>query len=114
MTQGKICPICRKWFIPNKYRPNKQVVCSSIECQYQRQLKDMGKWRQRNPEYFNYRQTKDTSWKQTCRERALSWRRRHIEYLHLYRQQHKEDHRAYMREYMREWRKRRKEQTRHA
>lgn len=110
MIQGKICPICGKWFIPNKYRPNKQTICSSIECQYDRQLKNMEKWRGRNPEYFNYRQERDSSWKQACRERALDWRRRHTEYLHLYRQQHKEEHRAYMREYMREWRKQRKAQ----
>ncbi|NQU74155.1 MAG: hypothetical protein HQ547_05550 [Candidatus Omnitrophica bacterium] len=109
MTKGKICPICKKWFIPNKYRPSKQAICSSIECQYQRQLSDMKKWRTRNPEYFNYRQTKDASWKETCRQRALGWRKRHIDYLHLYRQQHKEQHRAYMREYMREWRQRKKE-----
>lgn len=110
MTQGKICPICKKWFIPNKYRPNKQVICSNIECQYQRQLQNMEAWRRRNPEYFAYRQAKDSSWKQTCRDRALDWRKRHTEYLHLYRQQHKDEHRAYMREYMREWRKRRKAQ----
>ena len=45
----------------------------------------------------------------TNRERALDWRRRHGEYLQLYRQQHKNDHRVYMREYMRLWRKKRRE-----
>ncbi len=74
----------------------------------------MAKWRERNPDYFEYRQANDASWKQACRDRALDWRNRHNEYLHLYRQQHKEEHRAYMREYMRKWRKQKKEQDRNA
>ncbi|MFH1847605.1 MAG: hypothetical protein ABH825_00100 [Candidatus Omnitrophota bacterium] len=109
MAKGKICPICGKWFMPNKYRPSRQEICSSIECQYQRQLENMAKWRKRNPHYFKYRESHDSSWQETCRQRSLSWRERHQEYLRLYRQQHKEDHRKYMRDYMREYRKRRKQ-----
>ena len=67
------------------------ILIQIIECQYQRQLKNMEIWRKRNPDYFDYRQAKDSSGKQTCRERALDWRKRHTDYLQLYRQQHKDD-----------------------
>ncbi len=102
------CSICDKPFIPNKYRPN-QEVCSSLECQYQRQLSNMKNWRTANPNYFKYRESQDKSWKQACRERSLEWRRKHKEYLQLYRGANKERHRKYMREYMRKYRQRKKE-----
>ena len=102
------CQICGKSFIPNKYRPN-QRVCSSLECQYQRQLINMQGWREKNPHYFKYKETHDKSWKQACRERSLEWRRKHKEYLQLYREANKERHRDYMREYMRKYRKMKKE-----
>jgi len=109
MPEGRICPICKKWFIPNKYRPN-QKVCSNLECQYKRQLENMKEWRDKNPNYFKYREVKDTTWKESCRDRARKWRRTHIEYLKLYRQEHKQAHREYMRKYMREYRKKKKEE----
>ncbi len=107
MAKERICPICKKWFIPNKYRPN-QEICSNLECQYQRQLDNMKKWRNHNPNYFKYREEKDATWKETCKDRAKRWRDRHQEYLKLYRQEHKDRYRLYMREYMREYRKRKK------
>jgi hypothetical protein len=68
-------------------------------------------WRDKNPNYFKYREIKDAMWKEACRERARTWRRTHLEYLKLYRQEHKQAHREYMRKYMREYRKRKKEKT---
>lgn len=103
------CSICGKPFVPNKYRPN-QKVCSSLECQYQRQLQNMKSWREKNPNYFKYKESQDKSWKQACRERSLDWRRKHKEYLQLYREANKERHREYMREYMRKYRKKKKEE----
>lgn len=103
----KICKICGNNFMPNKYRPN-QEVCSSVECQYQRQLQNMAEWRKRNPDYFRYKETRDKTWKEACRQRSLEWRRRHKEYLKLYREAHKSRHREYMREYMRKYRERKK------
>lgn len=108
MITGRNCQVCGKEFIPNKYRPN-QKICSNLECQYQRQLDNMKIWRDQNPDYFKCRESKDTSWKATCRERSRKWRETHKEYLALYRQEHKEDHRKYMRDYMKEYRKRNKE-----
>ena len=108
MITGKICVICGKEFIPDKYRPN-QKICSSLECQYKRQLMNMKSWRTKNPEYFKCRESNDASWKSACRERSKRWRETHKEYLALYRQEHKDDHRKYMREYMREYRKRKKD-----
>lgn len=109
MRQFKTCIICGKWFLPNKYR-TRQEVCSNVECQYHRQLTNMSKWRGRNPHYFKYRERKDTTWKEVCRERSKRWRSRHREYLSLYRKENKERHREYMREYMREYRKMKKEE----
>jgi len=103
MITGKNCAICGKEFIPNKYRPN-QTICSSLECQYHRQLSNMKQWRGKNPDYFKCRESKDASWKATCRERSRRWREMHKEYLALYRQEHKAEHRKYMREYMRKYR----------
>ena len=99
------CAICGKSFIPNKYRPN-QEVCSSLECQYQRQLENMKSWRRQNPEYFRYKEHNEQSWRETCRQRSLAWRQKHREYLRLYREANRERHREYMREYMRKYRKR--------
>lgn len=108
MSEPRACPVCKKSFLSNKYRPN-QRICSSLECQYQRQLDNMKEWRDRNPNYFKYKEMKDVRWKETCRERARRWRQSHLDYLKLYRQEHKETHREYMRKYMREYRKRKKE-----
>ena len=107
MDEEKKCVICGKAFTPNKYRPN-QGVCSGVECQYQRQLGNMAKWRKRNPNYFKYKEAQDASWKETCRSRSLEWRERHREYLKLYREAHRTRHRDYMRDYMREYRRKRK------
>lgn len=107
MAKEKICKICGNPFISNKYRPN-QEICSGVECQYQRQLDNMATWRQRNPNYFKYKEQKDSSWKETCRERSLDWRKKHADYLKLYREAHKKRHRDYMREYMKQYRKKRK------
>lgn len=107
MVEGKVCKMCGKPFIPNKYRPN-QEICSSVECQYQRQLNNMTRWRKTNPNYFRYKEAQDISWKETCRQRSLDWRKKHKEYLKLYREAHKERHRNYMKEYMREYRKKKK------
>ena len=104
MRPEKKCKMCGRPFIPNKYRPNQQI-CSSIECQYQRQLANMKKWRYGNPNYFKYKETKDKSWKEACKQRSLDWRTRHQEYLKLYREAHKGRHKDYMRDYMRNYRK---------
>ncbi|MGB2631212.1 MAG: hypothetical protein WBD24_07650 [Candidatus Omnitrophota bacterium] len=105
------CQICGKGFLANKYRPN-QEICSSLECQYQRQLENMRQWRKNNPNYFKYKESQDKSWKQTCRERSLEWRKKHREYLQLYREANKQRHREYMRDYMRKYRaKKKKEQV---
>ncbi len=109
MVKEKMCSICGKPFIPNKYRPN-QEICSSIECQYQRQLNNMKKWRKGNPNYFKYKEEGDKSWKSTCRSRSLEWRKKHQEYLKLYREAHKDRHREYMKDYMKAYRKRKKTQ----
>jgi len=108
MVEEKECQICGNKFEPNKYRPN-QEICSSVECQYRRQLHNMTKWRKRNPNYFKYKEAHDESWKETCKTRSLEWRKRHKEYLRLYRDAHKQRHRNYMKDYMRDYRKRKKE-----
>ena len=107
MPEEKRCSICGNPFIANKYRPN-QTICSALECQYQRQLDNMKAWRDRNPNYFKYKESRDSSWKETCRQRSLNWRKSHNDYLKLYREEHRERHREYMRKYMRDYRKKNK------
>lgn len=108
MAEERTCSICKKTFLPNKYRPN-QGICSNLECQYQRQLGNMKRWRDENPNYFKYKEIKDVRWKESCRERAKRWRQNHLDYLKLYRQEHKDGHREYMKKYMRDYRKKKKE-----
>ena len=48
----KICICCNKVFVPSKYRVEKQTYCSSPDCQYVRQLRNMKTWRDKNPGYF--------------------------------------------------------------
>ena len=109
MLEERKCRICGKAFAANKYRPN-QEICSSIECQYQRQLDNMKTWRGRNPNYFKYKESQDSSWKETCKKRSLEWRKKHLDYLKLYREEHRDRHREYMRDYMREYRRKKKSQ----
>ena len=59
----------------------------------------------RNPNYFKYKESQDSSWRETCRQRSLEWRKKHQEYLKLYREEHRDRHRTYMKNYMREYRK---------
>jgi hypothetical protein len=110
---GKICKFCGNEFAPSKYRPN-QEVCSEKECQYKRQLKNMGKWRDNNPDYFKYGENDNHGKKersQKARGRARDWREKNKEYLTLYREQNKDRHKKYMKEYMKEYRAGQKKST---
>jgi len=49
--QVKMCYLCSKEFVPNKYRPSQQA-CSNETCQHQRQIDNMKRWRSMNPDYF--------------------------------------------------------------
>jgi len=97
-----ICKICQKEFIPNKYR-HQQKVCSSIECQRQRQIENIKEWQKRNPDYFKYYQNAP-SWREHHNLSSKKWRENHSEYFKKYWQEHKEFRKLYMREYMRRWR----------
>lgn len=91
--EERFCAICRTKFTPSKYRPT-QSVCSNKNCQYQRQLNNMIKWRQKNPDYFKTVSIYDA-------KKSKEWRESHAEYLKQYRLTHRERHREYMRIYMR-------------
>ncbi|MFC1699605.1 hypothetical protein ACFL1I_06595 [Candidatus Omnitrophota bacterium] len=94
----QICLICKKKFLPNKYRKD-QKVCSRIECQHQRQLRNLAAWRQHNPGYFKISRH-DSSWAAMYRRRSQLWRKRHKDQIRKYKQDHRQEQREYMREYM--------------
>lgn len=51
MARKKPCSICRKWFEPHPRAGARQRVCSSMECQRERQRRAVADWRRRNPDY---------------------------------------------------------------
>lgn len=74
----KICRICKREFIPDKYHPN-QEVCSNPECQHKRQLENQRNWRLRNPDYFKYKRRK-TAWEKKRAQYLKAWREAHKDY----------------------------------
>ncbi len=98
MAEYRACPICKREFLPNKYRKG-QEVCSRPECQRQRQLNNVAAWRKKNPGYFKINRH-DSSWAKLYRERTHLWRKRHKTQIKRYKKAHQEEQKEYMREYM--------------
>ena len=105
--EARICVYCRNEFTPNKYSPN-QKVCSKPECQKARQLESMKVWREKNPNYFKYDESKGLVWLETQRKRSKIWREENPDKVRAYRQAHSQEYRRYMREYMRQYRQKKK------
>ncbi|MFH1189063.1 MAG: hypothetical protein V1682_00025 [Candidatus Omnitrophota bacterium] len=100
MPEDKKCSICGKIFTPGMRCPG-QSVCLSPECQRERQLNNMRRWRAKKASSPD-----SESWKEVCRCSSLEWRRKHHAYLKLYRDEHKKERSEYMKEYMKRYRKR--------
>lgn len=82
----RVCIICGRIFVPNKYRPG-QKVCSSPMCQHMRQLLNQKRWRQKNPDYFCYKERKENDfWAKKRYLYLKQWREKHREYFVKYRQ----------------------------
>ncbi len=101
--EPRTCSYCKAMFVPNKYSP-RQTVCSARECQKRRQLESMKLWRDRNPNYFKYDESKSVVWLEAQRKRSKLWREKNPDKVRLYRSVHSEEYRLYMREYMRAYR----------
>lgn len=106
---AKVCTYCKSPFAPNKYSP-RQVVCSNRDCQKRRQLDSMRLWRERNPNYFKYDESKSLVWLEAQRRRSKLWREKNPDKVRSYRVAHSEEYRQYMREYMRAYREKKKRQ----
>lgn len=105
--EARVCEVCQSSFSPNKYSP-RQKICSSPECQKKRQHESMRMWRERNPNYFKYDESKGAEWLQTQRRRSKLWREKNPEKVKIYRENHLPEYREYMREYMRRYRERKR------
>lgn len=105
--ENRTCLFCNSAFTPNKYSA-RQKICSKPECQKRRQLESMKLWRERNPNYFKYDESKGLVWLETQRRRSKLWRQKNPDKVRAYRQSHSEEYRVYMREYMRQYREKRK------
>jgi hypothetical protein len=105
--ESRACLYCQTPFTPNKYSP-RQKICSNPECQKKRQLESMRVWRERNPNYFKYDESKGLAWLETQRQRSRAWRQKNPDKVRAYREQHSEEYRQYMREYMRRYRESKK------
>ncbi|MBI4432275.1 MAG: hypothetical protein HY592_02180 [Candidatus Omnitrophica bacterium] len=105
--ESRHCLYCHEAFTPNKYSP-RQKVCSKPECQKKRQLDSMRGWRQKNPNYFRYDESKGLVWLETQRKRSRQWREKNPDKVRQYRQAHSSQYRQYMREYMRQYRQSKK------
>ena len=101
--ENRTCTFCKATFAPNKYSPQ-QKICSSPECQKKRQLESMKLWREKNPNYFKYDESKGPVWLETQRRRSKLWREKNPDKVHSYRQAHTAEYRQYMKEYMRRYR----------
>lgn len=100
---SRSCVHCKAAFSPNKYSP-RQSVCSAPDCQRKRQLESMRLWRQRNPNYFKYDESKGPVWLETQRRRSKLWREKNPDKVRSYRMAHSQQYREYMRDYMRKYR----------
>ena len=107
MISARGCIYCQVEFSPNKYSP-RQKVCSNSDCQKKRQLESMAAWRQKNPNYFKYDESKGPLWLETQRRRSKQWRQKNPDKIKIYRQNHQEQYRSYMRDYMRQYRQKTK------
>ncbi len=66
-------------------------------------------WRERNPNYFKYDESKGLVWLDAQRKRSKIWREKNPEKVRQYRQVHNEEYREYMKAYMRQYRERKRE-----
>jgi hypothetical protein len=105
--EQRTCVYCKVVFSPNKYSPRQQI-CSGPDCQKRRQLESMKLWRQRNPNYFKYDESKGAVWLETQRKRSKLWREKNPDKVRSYRSAHSEEYRQYMREYMRVYREKKR------
>ena len=105
--ENRTCIYCNDAFAPNKYSP-RQKVCSRPECQKKRQLDSMRLWRERNPNYFKYDESKGEAWLEMQRRRSKLWREKNPDKVRLYRQAHSSEYREYMRDYMRRYREKKR------
>jgi hypothetical protein len=107
-VESRACLYCQESFSPNKYSP-RQKVCSKSECQKKRQLDSMKQWREANPNYFKYDESKGMAWLEMQRRRSKQWREKNPEKVRSYRKEHIDEYRQYMREYMRSYREKKKQ-----
>ena len=105
--EARLCDICHTSFSPNKYSP-RQKICSNPDCQKKRQHESMRVWREKNPNYFKYDESKGLEWLNTQRRRSKLWREKNPDKVKNYRQSHLPEYREYMRDYMRRYRERRR------
>ena len=67
-------------------------------------MESMKAWREKNPNYFKYDESKEPGWIETQRKRSKLWREKNPDKVRAYRQAHNEEYRNYMRDYMRKYR----------
>ena len=103
----RTCIYCQITFTANKYSP-RQKVCSKPECQKKRQLDSMKVWREKNPNYFKYDESKGAAWLEAQRKRSKVWREKNPDKVKSYRNSHMDQYRNYMRDYMRKYREKNK------
>ena len=104
----RVCLYCQAAFTPNKYSP-RQTICSGPDCQKKRQLESMKLWREKNPNYFKYDESKGLDWLEAQRKRSKLWREKNPDKVRSYRMMHSADYRQYMREYMRQYREKKRQ-----
>lgn len=73
---ARCCRYCQQSFQPSRSHPE-QAVCSSPECQ-----------RQRQSDYRRRKLASDPEYAEKCRQSARQWRKQHSEYWGQYRQAH--------------------------
>lgn len=68
-------------------------------------------WREKNPNYFKYDESKGPAWLEIQRRRSKNWREKNPDKVRSYRLAHSQEYRQYMRQYMRQYRQKKKSQS---
>jgi hypothetical protein len=92
MVKRKRCPFCRRLFIPDPRRKERQTTCGRQECRRNRKRQSNEAWRAQHPDYFRsmYQQQKEAygtraEYKKNYRKENPEYVRRNAAFVRKYR-----------------------------
>ena len=96
MPKQKRCPFCRRLYIPDPRRKERQATCGGQECRRKRKRQSDRAWRSHHQDYFRgiYQQQKEeygtrAEYKKEYRRRNPDYVRRNAAFVKTYRARHR-------------------------